>query len=135
MSGPTGRSEQLYCTNCGEAIKAGSQFCPECGEQQASMESEGRSNGAENQRTAQVRSSSRSRENIGFIFAFVDSWKRQKGLRHLLNIVLVFASFGTYLGVLLVEGLIHYHNLNTGKSEPYQEREDQKVWTTFTSLN
>ncbi|MFB6070076.1 MAG: zinc ribbon domain-containing protein [Halanaeroarchaeum sp.] len=147
MSAQTNGSGQVYCTNCGASIDAAARFCPECGEEQESPRATRQRGGGHDQRQAQSnptrsRSSgggSRGRhdqnQDVGFIFAFVDSWQRQKTIRRLLNIVLIFVSFGTYLGLLLVEGLVHYHNLKTGKSVPYREHEHQKVWTTLGSVN
>lgn len=105
--------DEQFCTSCGEIIKSEAEICPECGVRQ-SEESD-------------------SKESYGFVFAFIDSWKYQNMLRHLLNIILIFASAGTYLFILVVEGLIHYRNLNNGDSEPYDE-DKQKVWTTFSHV-
>ncbi len=72
-------------------------------------------------------------QSYGLIFSIIDSWKYQRPLRHLFNIVLAFSTVGTYLFILLLEGLIHYRNLNSGSSQPYDESK-QKVWTTFTDV-
>ncbi|MDQ2056177.1 hypothetical protein, partial [Halobellus sp. H-GB7] len=68
-----------------------------------------------------------------YLFAIIDSWKYQRPLRHLLNIVMALSTVGVYLIILLVEGLIHYRNLNSGSSQPYDESKS-KVWTTFTHV-
>lgn len=128
-------SSSVYCTNCGEQIDVNARYCPGCGEEQSSDDAPETDHRQQpSQRTNRDRKNA-THEDIGLVFAFVDSWKRQRALRHIFNIVLIFVSVGTYLVVLLVEGLIHYHNLKSGKSHPYKERQDQKVWTTFSSLD
>ena len=104
---------EQYCTSCGEIIKRKAEICPECGVRQSGT--------------------SQSNDSYGFVFAFIDSWKYQRPVRHLINLVFVFVSFGTYLAILAVEGLIHYRNLNNGDSVPYSE-DKKKVWTTFNHV-
>lgn len=106
--------DEIYCNSCGEIIKEEAEICPECGVRQSSQDHQ-------------------SGDSYGLVFAFIDSWKYQKPLRHLLNIGLIFFSAGTYLGVLLIEGLIHYRNLNNGDSVPYDENQE-KVWSTFSHV-
>lgn len=65
----------------------------------------------------------------GLIFALVDSWKRQNTIRHLLNVILIFVSLGTYVVLLLLEGVVHYYNLNKGKYPPYDEQHDDAFWS------
>lgn len=107
-------TDEQYCSSCGEIIKEAAEICPECGVRQSESESQ-------------------SDSSHGLVFSIIDSWKYQRPLRHLANIILVFVSAGTYLGVLLVEGLIHYRNLNNGDSEPYDE-DKAKVWSTFSHV-
>lgn len=131
-------ADRRYCGSCGERIDRSARFCPKCGDRQPDLEfTRGEpshpTNGPGPHIDRQAGRETHTPNSYGFLFAFVDSWKRQKRLRHLLNVLLIFVSFGTYLVVLFIEGLIHYHNLNSGKSEPYGGRPGQKVWTTLTS--
>lgn len=129
MSGDATTNE-VHCIECGEQISERAEICPECGVRQPNQGgAPQRAAGAGGRGGGNVQQG----QSYGLVFAFVDSWKYQRPLRHLLNIGLIFVSFGTYLGVLLIEGLIHYRNLNNGNSVPYDEAQP-KVWTTFTNV-
>jgi len=78
--------------------------------------------------TQQSQHQATQRESYGFLFAFMDAWKRQTGIRKLLNIILIFVSVGTYLGILLIEALFHYRKLNNGESQPFNGDPGQRVF-------
>jgi hypothetical protein len=130
MSAEPGPNE-AYCVECGEIIKTKAEICPECGVRQPGADQQAAN--AAQQSTAAPAGGAAQQQSYGLVFSFIDSWKYQRPLRHLVNIALIFVSFGTYLGILLVEGLIHYRNLNNGDSQPYDQNK-QKVWTTFTDV-
>jgi ribosomal protein L40E len=132
-----GENEQ-YCRECGAIVLKKAEICPECGvkqQQGATARNPGAQSpaGGGGQPAATQNTPQGSAQSYGLVFSIIDSWKYQKAIRHLLNAVLAFSTVGTYLVVLLIEGLIHYRNLNNGDSEPYDESK-QKVWTTFTDV-
>jgi hypothetical protein len=119
-------ADEQYCHSCGDIIKNEATICPSCGVS-TDLNSSGRSG------QSPTGPGGRGQQSYGLIFSIIDSWKYQKAIRHLINIALITVSVGTYLVVLLIEGLIHYRNLNNGNSEPYDESKE-KVWTTFTDV-
>ncbi len=61
--------------------------------------------------------------------AFVDLWKAKKAVRHLLDLILIFVSFGTYLAIYFVEAFVHYYYLKKGKYGIYDEETDSEIWS------
>lgn len=144
MSEKSPGDDERYCRECGAIILVKAEICPECGVRQQSPPGSHNQQPGQNQRvrsapnqgahpTTDTGVQRPSNQSYGLVFSFIDSWKYQKPLRHLLNALLALSTVGAYLLVLLVEGLIHYRNLNNGDSEPYDESK-QKVWTTFTDV-
>ncbi|WP_256288475.1 hypothetical protein [Halobellus inordinatus] len=138
MSDETPGEDEQYCRECGEIILTKAEICPECGVRQAQTQTQGqqRQQQVPHNQTAQPTANSgnaAATQSYGILFAIIDSWKYQRPLRHLLNIVMALSTVGVYLIILLVEGLIHYRNLNSGSSQPYDESKS-KVWTTFTHV-
>lgn len=131
MSQQSPDSDEKYCRECGEIIKERAEICPECGVRQQNMQVNNNQARGNQHSTQQTNRQSTKQENYGLIFAQMDAWKYQRPLRHLLNIIFIFGSLGTYLVLLVIEGLVHYRNLNAGKVEPYDESK-QKVFTVFT---
>jgi hypothetical protein len=152
MSSRQPDENEQYCRECGEIILTKAEVCPECGvrnERGAPSPGQSRPTGGattpQNAHGAQSRPNGgaqansnvgmqqQTRQSYGIIFAIIDSWKYQRPLRHLFNIILAFSTVGVYLVILLIEGLIHYRNLNNGDSQPYDESKP-KVWSTFTHV-
>ena len=139
MSAETPGENEQYCRECGEIILSKAEICPECGIRQPNTQTQ-QSQAPATQHTQQTQASHgqpaqqpAGTQSYGLVFAMIDSWKYQKAIRHLLNAILALSTVGTYLVILLIEGLIHYRNLNNGDSQPYDESK-QKVWTTFTDV-
>jgi predicted RNA-binding Zn-ribbon protein involved in translation (DUF1610 family) len=109
------RTDEKYCSSCGEVIKEKAEICPECGVRQSESPEE-------------------TKESYDVLFSIYDSLMYQKPLRHILNIVLAVLSFGLHLGLVLGEGFYHYRNLNNGDIEPYDESKD-KVWWVGSLVN
>lgn len=106
------KTDEMFCTSCGEIIKRKAEICPECGvrHKEASQSAAGES-------------------DVGIIVAFVDLWKVKRPIRHLLDLVLIFVSFGTYLAIYFTEAFIHYYYLKKGKYGIYNEQTDSKIWS------
>lgn len=142
MSDETPGDDEQYCRECGAIILTKAEICPECGVRQDQSHGQRRrqqpsrgqpTQAAGNPGTATNPGNATAKQSYGIIFSIIDSWKYQKPLRHLLNAVLALSTVGVYLIILVFEGLIHYRNLNSGTSEPYDESKS-KVWTTFTDV-
>lgn len=112
MAGRQPNTDEVFCTSCGEIIKRKAEICPECG--------------VRHERESQPTTGG---NDIGIIVAFVDLWKVKRPVRHLLDLILIFVSFGTYLAIYFTEAFIHYYYLKKGKYTIYNEQTDTKIWS------
>jgi uncharacterized membrane protein YvbJ len=111
-----------YCHECGSEIVESQSYCKECGTETAFNK---------NSQSNDTVEDTPSRENYGFIFAIADNWERHRVLRDLIDIGLVIASAGIWLGVMLAESLHIYRELNKGDLKPFDEERDERVWTAY----
>ena len=112
MAAEQPKSDEMFCTSCGEVIKRAAEICPHCGV-----------------RHSEGPATDSSTESVGFVMAFVDLWKVKRPARHFIDLVMIFVSFGTYLGLYIIEALVHYYYLTKGRYDLYNEQTDTRIWS------
>ena len=117
-------SEEKHCTHCGEVVDIQAEICPECGVRQETP----LGGSARSQKSPQ--SSNQSvRTDIGVFFALEDMLESKKGARHLIDLILIFITFGTYLAIMAIEWLNHYYKLKKGVYPPFNPELHEEVWS------